>query len=186
MPRKEELAAALYGAFLLARFDARGMQHFDVSLQGFWRSFFALVLILPFGLYSLVVSYPETEASRMWVVLVVAAYYVIDWISFPLVMVPIARRMGLSQTYIPFIIASNWSTVIQSALFFVLSVFVQANVLPLLALQMISLMILVYAFMYQVFVARMSLSASALLAVGVTVLDFVLSYWLLIQSERFY
>ncbi len=186
MPRKEEIAAALYGAFVLARFDVRGMQHFDVSLQGFWRSFFALVLVLPFGLYSLVQNYPETEASPMWVVLIVAAYYVIDWISFPLVMIPIARRMGLSQTYIPFIIASNWSTVIQSALFFLLSVVVQTNVLPLLAMQMISLMIPIYAFMYQVFVVRVALAASALLAVAVTLLNFVLSYWLLIQSERFY
>lgn len=186
MPRKEEIAAALYGAFVLARFDARGMQHFDVSLSGFWRSFFALVLVLPFGLYSLMQSYPETEASRTWVILVVAIHQVVDWISFPLVMVPIARRMGLSHTYIPFIIASNWSTVIQSALFFLLSVVVQINVLPLLALQMITLVILVYAFMYQVFVARMALTASALLAVAVTLLDFVLSYWLLIQSGRFY
>ena len=72
------------------------MQYFDVSLQGFWRSFFALVLVLPFGFYSLAQNYPDTEASRTWVIFVVVAYYVVDWISFPLLMVPVARWMRLS------------------------------------------------------------------------------------------
>ena len=75
---------------------------------------------------------------------------------------------------------------IQSALFFLLSVVVQTGILPLLALQIISLMILIYAFMYQVFVTRMAFGAGAFFAVILTVLDFILSYWLLIQSERFY
>ncbi len=186
MPRREEIIAALYGAYLLARFDPRGMQYFDISLEGFWRSFFALALVVPFALHSLVTNYPETEASTTWVTFVVAAYYIVDWISFPLLMIPVAQALRLSHTYIPFIIASNWTTVVQSAVFFGLSLFAQTGALPLLAMQIIALPILMYVFMYQVFVARTAFGFSTMVAAALTVVDFVLSYWLLLQSERFY
>lgn len=48
MPKFSEIATALYGAYRLARLDPQGMQYFDLSIGGFWRSFFAAVLMAPF------------------------------------------------------------------------------------------------------------------------------------------
>jgi len=50
VPSAREMMYALYGAYRLARFDAGGMRYFDASIDGFWRSFFAAVLIAPFYL----------------------------------------------------------------------------------------------------------------------------------------
>ncbi len=41
MPSLGEVAAALFGAWRLMRFDKGGMAWFDVSIAGFWRSFLA-------------------------------------------------------------------------------------------------------------------------------------------------
>ena len=35
-----EVFTALYGAYRLARLDAGGLKYFDITDQGFWRSFF--------------------------------------------------------------------------------------------------------------------------------------------------
>ena len=46
-----EAAASLYGAYRLARQDAGGLDYFDTSLEGFWRSFYAAAFIAqPFAL----------------------------------------------------------------------------------------------------------------------------------------
>ena len=38
-----EVITALYGAYRLARFDPGGLGFYEVTVQGFWRSFFAAV-----------------------------------------------------------------------------------------------------------------------------------------------
>ena len=48
IPTAGETLRALYGAYRLARLDAGGMAYFDSSIGGFWRSFFAAVLVVPF------------------------------------------------------------------------------------------------------------------------------------------
>ena len=47
MPDREEVLGALYGAYRLARIDPAGMTYFNLSFEGFWRSFFAAVLVAP-------------------------------------------------------------------------------------------------------------------------------------------
>jgi hypothetical protein len=186
VPRREEVIASVAGALRLARFDARGMQYFDISLGGFWRSFFAALLVVPFSLYWLVTNYPETEAGPAWVLFIEAVFYAIDWISFPLLMIPIARSLGLSRQYIPFIIAGNWSTVVTSALFFALAVVVQTNVVPLQILEVVGLAAIAYLFMYLVFVARTALGVSIVLAILLALIDFALGYLVRAEFERFF
>jgi hypothetical protein len=47
MPSYAEIQRALQGAWLLARGDTRGMGLFDLSVEGFWRSFAAALLAAP-------------------------------------------------------------------------------------------------------------------------------------------
>ena len=53
MPSLAEVARAIYGAWRLMLFDADGMTFFDLSTGGFWRSFFAAVVVAP--LYAVLV-----------------------------------------------------------------------------------------------------------------------------------
>ena len=47
MPPKQEIVASLYGAWRLMRLDPTGMTYFNLSADGFWRSFFAAVIVAP-------------------------------------------------------------------------------------------------------------------------------------------
>ena len=57
-----DLAAGLRGALRLARFDARGLEQFDNTPRGFWRSFVVALLILP-GVLWLSVAGPDQAAA---------------------------------------------------------------------------------------------------------------------------
>jgi len=43
----KDTAGALYGLWRLARGDASGLDFFNATLEGFWRSFAAAVIIAP-------------------------------------------------------------------------------------------------------------------------------------------
>ena len=42
-----EVTAALYGSWRLARLDPGGMAYFNRTVEGFWNSFFAAVIVAP-------------------------------------------------------------------------------------------------------------------------------------------
>ncbi|MSP21145.1 MAG: hypothetical protein EXQ93_06480 [Alphaproteobacteria bacterium] len=179
-----EIVRAVTGAALLARFDARGMTYFDVSADGFWNSFFAAVLTVPFTLYWMVIDYPETEAALAWVITVEMVRYCVGWALFPLVMIPITRALGLSGSYVQFIIAYNWSMVVQAVLYFVVTVISQTALVPPDLYFLVSLATLVYTLAYFVFIARTALGVSILGGTLLSLLDFFLSYALILQSDR--
>jgi hypothetical protein len=121
MPSQEEVLRSIYGAYLLARMDQSGMGQFNLSVDGFWRSFFAAVLVAP-G-YALLVTQdlvvrPE-EVSPFWAFLIEALAYGIGWAAFPLVAIGLTHAFGLSRNYTAMIIAANWAAVIQIGLFLV-------------------------------------------------------------------
>ena len=41
MPLNQEVARSIFAAWRIARFDAGAMNYFNLTLEGFWRSFFA-------------------------------------------------------------------------------------------------------------------------------------------------
>ncbi|MBM3507229.1 MAG: hypothetical protein FJX64_05810 [Alphaproteobacteria bacterium] len=185
MPTREEVVAAVQGALLLARFDARGMQLFDNSLSGFWRSFFAAVVAVPFTVYWLVVNYHETEYSASWVLFIEAIRYVVGWSIIPLILIPVAKALSRSTEYVPFIIAYNWSMVVQSALTFVLVVVDQTGLLPIEVLWLVSWALVVYLVVYFVFIARVALRVPAYVGAVLAILYYALTRTLWETTRRF-
>ena len=110
-----ELASSVYGAFRLATFHEDGMDAFNVSMRGFWRSFFAALLIAPVYL----VFPANSTASRTETLdpvhdaLVNVLAYVIGWVAFPLAMITVTRMLGREERYVGYIVAYNWSAVPQ-------------------------------------------------------------------------
>ena len=101
MPLSEEISRSGRGAFLFARFDARGLGYFNVTLDGFWRSFIGALVVLPLTVLTMMTEARGAEIDWLPELL----RYAGDWLLFPLVMIPIARLLGLSQQYVPFVIA---------------------------------------------------------------------------------
>ena len=118
MTWSEEVQRAVTGAVRLARFDEAGMGWFNVSYEGFWRSFSAALLLAPFAAVLRAQDFPATDAPLLVIGLLEALEYAASWAVFPVVMVFLARFLGLEKRYVPFIIAWNWSVVVQIGLLF--------------------------------------------------------------------
>ena len=161
--QREQIARSIRGALLLARFNARGMEFLDATVDGFWDSFFGAVLSAPIAAYWLVVGFPETTVSAGWVVAVEAVRYVVGWIMFPAIMIPIARGLQVWPRYVPFVVAYNWSMVVQTALFFVITVVGQTGLVPLEIDSVVYLAAVLYTIVYLTFIARTALGVSAVI-----------------------
>ena len=95
MPGREEINRALFGAYLLARRDPRGMGYFEISVEGFWRSFFAAALAAPMFAIIVALHRPEVTAeySIAWQFLGQTIRYVLDWAAYPLIVAEEAAQV---------------------------------------------------------------------------------------------
>jgi hypothetical protein len=159
IPRTAEIAYALYGAWRLARLDARGMDYFDRSVEGFWKSFFAAILVAPGYLLTVVweLGAVETTADSLSVFLTQSLIYGIIWLAFPLVMFYVTKQIGRGERYIGFIVALNWAAVIQMLVTLPVVVLAMLEALPNAALLIASLVVFFAILFYQGFITRVSL-----------------------------
>lgn len=184
IPLRDEAIRSIQGALLLARFDVRGMQLFSLTLDGFWRSFFAAVLVAPFAVIVTTLTYPSGVPERSAAYTLEAIQFATEWIAFPLVMIPVARLLGLSASYVPYIIAYNWTQVVQSLLFFPIAVLSARGLVGSELAQILNAAALLYLLAYLVFVARSGLKIPTLTAVGIVVLNVVFTFLVFYQAQR--
>lgn len=126
MPSAQEIRASLRGALRLFLFDPHGVAYFNVTIEGFWRSFFAAVLIAPLYFTIVVierdlakglidaglVTGPVAVPTLKQTLVAEAFAYPANVVAFPLAMVGIARILKVTGRYVPYVIAYNWSSVI--------------------------------------------------------------------------
>ncbi len=132
-PAWTEVQLAVGGALLLARGDRRGLGFFDASIDGFWRSFRSGLICYP--LYLLLLSF--RIAGSRWAasgaVPILAAEtiaYVIAWVAFPLLMLPLARWLDRDDRFLPFMVAYNWSQIPQAVLLVLIGLDGATGLLP--------------------------------------------------------
>lgn len=184
MPSREYVFRSVYGAWRLARLDPAGMNFFDLTIAGFWRSFFVAVLVVPFYIVLALLDYPsyaEAGVDTALYLLVKLVSYVVGWAAFPLAMLFLARLLSLGAYYVPFIIAYNWAVTIQMAAFLPLALLGVSGVLPESLHALLAMAVTVAVLFYQWFVARTALGASALTAAGIVLVDVLLT--VLIESQ---
>src|ERR1043166_1593725 len=166
-PAWVEVQLAVGGALKLARGDPSGLGFFDTSIDGFWRWFRAGLFCYPFFLILLVfrVSAAHWAASGVaHIVIVETIGYVISWVAFPLIVLPLTRYLGRENRFIPFIVAYTWSQIAQ----------------------IVDFAAAVAVLVYEWYIARVALQVSASQAVPVVLLDVVLGVVLSRITEGLY
>lgn len=172
MPSKQEINAALFGAWRLMRFDADGMNWFNLTIEGFWRSFFAALPVAPFFALLVYLDF-HREGGPVYVereIFTTILVYGVGWAIVPLVMVPVTKLLGMSRGFIPMMVAYNWTTVPQ--------IIIQALVaLPggmgLISVELSGAVLfaaLVYILVFEWFVIRTALQTTAMTAVAIVML----------------
>lgn len=175
MPSRAEILRALNGAWLLARGDPRGLDWFDLTVDGFWASFAAALIVAPAYALLLLEQYgrlgwPEELGST---IVAEALTFVLGWVLFPVLAIFLTRALGLSARYVPLIVAGNWSAVVQVGLY--CAVAFLAVAMPDAVRSMLLLAATLVVLVYQWFVARTALQTTGLVAATLVAADIVLS-----------
>jgi len=173
-----EARLALTGALRLARGDPRGLACFDPSEDGFWHSFRAAVICYP--LYLILLAFPielgqvpEVDAFR--VLAVETIHYVISWVAFPLLMLPLVDWLRRGDRYFGFMVAYNWCQLPQMALFAAVALVGGAGLLSPMGVLIADLIVGIAALVYEWYISRVALAVSRPKAVLVIVVDVVLA-----------
>ena len=171
-----EMIASLYGAWRLARLDAGGLRLFDASPRGAKRSFFAAVVVAPiFVLATGLLPPPGTaEGGFRWIAAEGIAY-VVSWVAYPVVVEWLTRKFGCRERFEGWLSAYNWSMVLQNAALLPLAVLTALDVLPADAMQLVWLAAFALIMGWLWFIARSALAVSPMTALGLVILDELLS-----------
>ena len=188
-----EFTRSIHGAWRIARMDPDALNYFNLTIDGFWRSFMALLIVAPFYVVFLVLNHgnqPGLElptgpfVSTEYYVGVKLIAFTIGWLMFPLLMVPLSRLLDLSQNYVQYIIVYNWSNVL-----------VMAVILPMVWLfppaspagesaKLILMAAQITMLFYGYLVARIGLQCKTLTAIGIVVFDLLLSLLMSLMAGR--
>ena len=176
MPSQREVVAALYGAWRLMRFDASGMNWFNLTVEGFWGSFFAAVPVAPF--FALLVYldlFRQAEVtSTGFAILLTAFVYAVGWAIVPVVAIFLSRMLGLTRGYLPLIVAYNWASVPQIVLQSVVALIGELGLLPQGLTGALLFVAVIYILIYEWFIVRTALQTTPGTAIGIVILFEVL------------
>ena len=173
MPSLNETSAAITGAVLLARGERAGMASFDLSVEGFWRSFAAYLLVAPgYALFMLghfqLVGWP---GPPLRVFTSEALAFLLGVAVFPLAALSLTWALGLGRRFVPLVVALNWAGVPQIALS--LAALLLGSLLPPLRLFLL-LSAMLLTLVYQWFVIATALEthggvAALFVMMGITI-----------------
>ncbi len=180
-----ETLRSLHAAWRLACFDAKGLVAFNISASGFWRSFFAAVVALPIYAFALVPQL-ERAADGALFLTVEAIHYIVAWIAFPLALIPVLRFLRLMPRYIPFVIAVNWTSVLQLVLFLPLNLLALAGSLQGDGAAFLFTLALSLSCIFRYFVARVALETTLGTALVLVAFDVVLGLLLTGLFDQLY
>ncbi len=184
-----EIRSAMTGSFLLAKRDERGLQFFDVTIDGFWRSFLVVFLIAPFYvLYALqeveiahdINIQDSVPAASTGFVAVRVSLLGLEWAIYPVTMIYITRLMGLWPKYITYIAIYNWSSLFISLALAPAAVLYYSGVISAQMTATINLFTILFILYFRWYIARTVLDTAATTATLIVAFDLVLS--LLIQG----
>jgi hypothetical protein len=183
MPDRHEIASSLYGAYRLAWFDEGGMSYFNISVEGFWRSFFAAVILAPFYLLSIGPELLNPEGGfSFWAALVHFGTYAISWVLFPLVAFFATDLLGLGQRFTALVVAVNWSSIL---IFGLLTISVGLAALAQHAIIELALVVLTAGLIvYHWFVIKTALESTAPVAIAFVLFNFLLGAMLQQVTQR--
>lgn len=177
IPSRREILSSLYGSWRLAHFDRGGMSYFDISVDGFWRSFFAALIVAP--LYAVMLGLRYAAAGEpgdpTHYGLIEAISYLISWFSYPVVMHALTGLLDCRDRFVGYMVAYNWSLVLQNAVLVPIAMLNALQVISPTAASMLWLVSIVAVLAYLWFIARAGLAAPPLTAVGIVSIDVLLS-----------
>ncbi|SEH27830.1 hypothetical protein [Magnetospirillum fulvum] len=176
-----EIVRSVYGSWRLACGKSSGMQWFDSSPGGVLRSFWGPALVLP-GVLVLQTLDGAFEGDIFFALAVQLIAFVIGCTAYPLAVARICDEIGCGGNFPRYLVAYNWSAVIQiSAL---VPVTLLAWLVPGPSLALLGLIVTVALLFYQAYIARVALGVTYLAAGLLVLLDLLIGTLVQTAAER--
>jgi hypothetical protein len=170
-----EIRTGIEGALAILKRAPGAMAAFDLSFDGFLRSFTAVLLAFPAYLVLVLRGLLDqgVPIALPLLLLVETAGYVVGWLAFPLAAALVLRAMGEGRRFVPLVVASNWAAVLQ--IHFLLAAVLLGALLPEATGAALATAATLAALAYQWLVVKTALEAPGQVAAGFVLLDVVLS-----------
>ena len=172
MPSFAEIAAALYATWRLAHLDTSGFSHFDVSVDGAYKSFFAAIVVAPGYALLLLLSFAGARfsASGLEILLMALGGYVLLWTIFPLAAFYLLRGLSMEDRFRPLLVGYNWSQCLVVYAFLPLAGLAASGAIPGIGM-IVTLVQFGLAPAYVWFVMRTALKGNGQIAFGLLMLS---------------
>ncbi len=118
MPSAEEIQRYLTGAWRMLLGRADGLKLLDLTADGFWNSFFAMVVAAPplvvgwVALANELVALGDDFGGRLSIVLRLAVTDFSVWVVPLVALAAVARRAGIADRFVHLVVAGNWSSAV--------------------------------------------------------------------------
>ena len=123
VPSLDTILGYFSGAALLMSGRSEGLRRFDLSADGFWQSFSAILVAMP----PMVLSWIEYEGverqdpvAETGSLTIYGAHVFADllaWVLPVFVLILVARRVGYAKKVVPVVVATNWGGALLSWVF---------------------------------------------------------------------
>ena len=116
MPSLQDIFHYLSGVWMLMTGRREGMNKLDLSADGFWNSFWAIIVAFPVLLFWWATELGEygIEAldlsGRLSIVLRLAVSDLTAWILPLILLIPVVRLAGCADRFVAIVVGSNWGS----------------------------------------------------------------------------
>ncbi|MEZ2328850.1 transporter [Mesorhizobium sp. RCC_202] len=113
----DETHASLVGAWQLMFGKSDGLRLLNLSADGFWNSFFAIVVAAPALIVGWVelaneIGDPNAFAGRLGMLVRLATVDIGSWVLPLVALALVAPRAGIGGRFVHYVVASNWASAI--------------------------------------------------------------------------
>jgi hypothetical protein len=174
-------------AFDLVVRDSRAWSKFDLTTEGFYRSFAAIFVILPLNIVIGLIDNQITIAERIRKgkpaleqvyglddATFSTVAVCVEWLIFPIAMIFLLRFLGLAHRYVALIVAHNWATVVIWLFNLPAFLLYAAGWISSYVAIDLSLIVLGFTLYYRFYIAQTALDTTWTLAAGIAMIDFLL------------
>jgi hypothetical protein len=182
MIRTNQLAAALYGTWLILKLDPRGFGYFEKTPGGFARSFIVAAVTAPLQFAHSAIAYPHARTTLDFVPFIIVRMlaFVLAWTFYPFVMLYVGDLLNRRERFFWQMVPYNWVQLAIALPLLALAVMSDVQLISTEVFRFLNDLSLFIFFVYGTFIARVGLQVAIASAFGVVVLDLVIA---MITSE---
>lgn len=179
---RNEIVRSLTGAWRLFVGKPDALRYFDTSSEGFWRSFQAILIVLPVYLvtaladrataFDTVIADGTISDAGFWTTELVTL--ALDWVTFPILLALIGGVIGIKREYATYITVRNWATPLMVAPFALVSLLGGIG-LDADWLLIPSVAALAYSLRFGYVIARRTLNMGIDVSIAIVALDVLVS-----------